>query len=142
MKTPAQVRDEITPFIADILGLELEEVTPTTRFFQDLGGESIEMLELSFRLEQHYGVKMPVQKLTPSLDLDTEASGQFTPEALAGLKRRYPFLDFTRFETDPTKARVVELITVDAIAHFVTMALNEPEAVNTNPDLRPQTGMA
>ena len=49
MKTYATVMQEIRPIVAEVLGLEPEEVTPAARFFDDLGGESIDILELSFR---------------------------------------------------------------------------------------------
>ncbi len=45
--------------IADCLGVEIEEVTPEARFFEDLGGESIDLLSLSFQFEKAFNIRTP-----------------------------------------------------------------------------------
>lgn len=128
METSESVLAEITPIVADILALEPDEVRPESRFFEDLGGESIDMLELSFQLEKRYGTPVPVQKIAASEDLNTDADGRLTAAALAHLKSSYPFLDYSGFEQDPAKSRITEMFTIEALARFVVAALGNKSA--------------
>ncbi len=125
MKTLETIVEEITPIIADVLVMEPEEVMPSSRFFEDLGGESIDFLDLSFRLERHYGVRMPVQAMAGSADLPADPQGRLTANGLSRLKSNYPFLDYTHFDADPQLTRIKGLITVEAIAFFVQQALGQ-----------------
>ena len=111
--------------VADILARELNEVTPTARFFEDLGGESIDVLELSFRCEKIYGIKAEFQKIGTAVRSDE--NGMLTPESLAKLKSNN-FLDLAAIEADPRAERVTELLTVGAIARYVHGALVEKSA--------------
>lgn len=115
---------EITPIVAEVLAVEPEEVRPESRFFEDLGGESIDMLELSFQLEKRYGTPVPLQKIATSDDLGTDADGRLTSLAMAHLKSSYPFLDYSAFEKDPVKSRISEMFTIEALARFVAAALS------------------
>lgn len=129
MKTHETIVEEITPIIADVLVMEPEEVMPSSKFFEDLGGESIDFLDLSFRLERHYGVRMPVQAMAGSSDLPVDAQGRLTTEGLTRLKHNYPFLDHASFDADPQLSRIKGLITVEAIARFVQQALGQASGV-------------
>lgn len=129
MKTHETIVEEITPIIADVLVMEPEEVMPSSKFFEDLGGESIDFLDLSFRLERHYGVHMPVQAMAGSADLPADPQGRLTAEGLSRLKSTYPFLDYADFDADPQLGRIKSLITVEAIACLVQQALSQAPGV-------------
>jgi len=125
MKTMNEVLHEVQAIVADILALELSEVTPTARFFEDLGGESIDALELAFKCEKLYGIKAEFQKI--GVGVVTDDNGILTPESLAKLKSNN-FLDLAAIEADPRAERVTELLTVGAIARYVHGALVEKSA--------------
>lgn len=125
MKTLNEVLHEVQEIVADILALELSEVTPTARFFEDLGGESIDALELAFRCETIYGIKAEFQKI--GVGVVTDDNGMLTPESLAKLKSNN-FLDLAAIEANPRAERVTELLTVGAIARYVHGALVEKSA--------------
>lgn len=127
MKTMNEVLQEVQEIVADILARELNEVTPTARFFEDLGGESIDVLELSFRCEKIYGIKAEFQKIGTAVRSDE--NGMLTPESLANLRNQYKFLDLAGFEANPRAERVTELLTIGAIARYVHQALVEKGAV-------------
>lgn len=128
MKTDEQVLKDVVGITAEVLALGPEEVLPSSKFFEDLGGESIDVLELSFRCEQHFGIKLQFQDMWSADDLETNEQGRLTPEALSALERRFPFLDYAAFTADPAKNRLTELFTVEAIAHLVRGALAENAA--------------
>ena len=64
--TQAQV-DSIFPtvasIIADALSCELDEVKPSASLIDDLGAESIDFLDLVFRLERAFKIKIPRGKI-------------------------------------------------------------------------------
>jgi len=127
METCAEVLEEIKTIVADVLAIEPEEVRPDARFFEDLGGESIDMLELTFQLEKRYGTAMPLQRIAAAEDLSTDEAGRLTPPVLDHLKANYPFLDYSGFEQDPVKSRMTELFTIEALARFVVATLSAKE---------------
>ena len=128
MKTLAQIMDELKPILAETLAVEPGEVTPAARIFEDLGAESIDALDLAFRCERWFGVKIPLQQMAAPGDLATDEAGRLTPEALALFKQRFPFLDYSTFEADPLRNRMTELLTVTALARLVAAALEEGES--------------
>jgi acyl carrier protein len=129
MQNCESVMEEIRPIIAEVLAVEPEEVKAESRFFEDLGGESIDMLELTFQLEKRYGTSIPLQKLATSDDLGTDETGHLTPSALDHLKTNFPFLDYSGFEQDPLKTRITEMFTVEALARCVVAMLGGKSAV-------------
>ena len=67
------------------LELELDEVPAAALFFNDLGGESLDLLELSFRIDKHFGVRVRFNDLTTdAIELDDQ--GRLTAASLALLK--------------------------------------------------------
>jgi acyl carrier protein len=111
--------DAIRDMLVDILGVDAEEVVPDARFFQDLNGESIDVLDLHFRLKQHYQVDIPIQELASAQSLDVTPSGHITEAALNHLATHFPALDVSRIVDDPRPDRLGELFTVKAIVGFV-----------------------
>ncbi len=130
MKTMNEVLQEVQQLVADVLVLEPHEVPAEARFFEDLNGESIELLDLSFRCERHFGIRAEFQKI--GVGVRSDDNGMLTPESLANLRTRYKFLDVATIEADPRAERVTELLTVGAIARYVHEALLEKES-NASP---------
>jgi acyl carrier protein len=49
----------VQALLADVLGLTPAAIAPTAALIDDLGAESIDFLDMSFRLEQQYGCTLP-----------------------------------------------------------------------------------
>src|SRR2546423_1749139 len=127
----AQSRDEIfkkvQQVLVDALGVDEEEVTPTAVIKDDLGAESIDFLDISFRLEKAFGIKIGKGEMMPeNLDKDPNfvQNGKLTPAGIAELKKRMPHSDFAEFEKDPQVERMSRLFTVDAIVNYIEGKLN------------------
>src|SRR5580700_5360100 len=118
MDPMAMSRDEIYTkvqgVLVDALGVDAEEITPKAMLREDLGAESIDFLDIIFRLEKAFTTdpakpfKIPRGDLFPD-DLPTVMSderyvkdGKVTPEGVAELKKRMPYSDFTEFEKNPS----------------------------------------
>jgi acyl carrier protein len=126
----AMSRDEIykkvQAVLVDALGVDEEEVTPTAIIRDDLGAESIDFLDISFRLEKAFGIKIQKGEMMPenlAADPKLVQNGRVTPEGIAMLKEKMPQSDFAEFEKDPQVEKMSRLFTVNAIVNFVERKL-------------------
>ncbi len=117
---------EIQAIVADVLAIEPIEVEPSSRFFEDLGGESLDALELGFQCKKKFGVDLRFQDILASDELTTNEQGVLTVQAIEGLKARYPYLNYQDFERHAQMNRMTELLTVEAIAKTVHAAITNP----------------
>jgi len=129
----AKSRDEIFALVqstlVDALGVDEEEVTEEATLTEDLGAESIDFLDIVFRLEKSFAIKIPRGELFPD-DIvnnpDFVEDGKFTSSGLAQLKAAMPHADFSEFEADPSVDHVPMLFTVKTIVNYVERKLTEP----------------
>jgi acyl carrier protein len=128
MNVDPAVLAEVQSIVAEVLACEPEEATPRARFFNDLGGESIDFLDLTFRCEKRFHVKLGMEKMLDAEYAATDEAGVLTPQSLAKLQERFAFLDFSQLPEQATKAQLADLLTVEAIAQFVSQASVRHEA--------------
>ncbi len=129
----AKSRDEIfaqvQSTLVDALGVDEEEVTPEATLTHDLGAESIDFLDIVFRLEKVFAIKIPRGELFPD-DIvnnpDYVESGKFTTEGLRHLKEAMPHADFDEFEQSPSVESVPMLFTVKTIVNYVERKVAQP----------------
>ena len=125
-------RDEIfaqvQETLVDALGVDDDEVTPEATLMGDLGAESIDFLDIVFRMEKSFGIKIPREELFPAEGLmsnsDFVSGGKLTEKGLAELKAQMPHTDFASFEANPDVNKIPDLFTVDALVNFVDAKLN------------------
>jgi len=122
MATKEEVFSKVQTALVDALGVDEEEVTPTARLVGDLGAESIDFLDIVFRLEKAFEIKIPRGELFPE-DILTNAqyvqNGRLTPEGLTQLKQRMPFADLTAFSANPAVQDFGNLLTVQDMCRYV-----------------------
>lgn len=124
--TRDEIFSKVRDVLVDTLAVDDDEVTPEARLTTDLGAESIDFLDLVFKLEQTFGFKMQQSEFFPEnvmQDPRYVRDGKVTPEGLAALKERLPHADFSKFEADPQVAKVMEVFTVDTLVNFVQKKL-------------------
>jgi acyl carrier protein len=59
MATPEEIAERVKGIIVDQLGVSLEEVTPAASFIEDLGADSLDIVELIMALEEEYDMEIP-----------------------------------------------------------------------------------
>jgi acyl carrier protein len=130
-------RDEIFDKVKEVevlveaLGVDDDEVKPTATLFGDLGAESIDILDISFQLEQAFGFKIAQGELIPESvlrDPKYVVDGKVTPEGVRELKSRMPWVDFSMWEKDPQVRKVAHQFTVDTLVKFVDQKLAKQPA--------------
>ena len=125
-----EIYKKVQGVLVDALGVEDEEVTPTATLREDLGAESIDFLDIVFRLEKAFSIKIPRGELfpenLPAMMADPRyVQGQtITPEGVAELKSRMPFSDFTEFDKNPTMTSAQSLLNVDTIVNYMQTKVN------------------
>lgn len=123
----AEVFEKVKETLVEALGVDEEEVTPQAKITADLGAESIDFLDIVFRLEKALNIKIPRGELFPDNVLNNPQyvqEGKLTPAGLAQLKERMPHVDFTEFQGNPDISRMGDLFTVQTIANYVAKKVN------------------
>lgn len=122
MPTKEEVFQKVQLALVDALGVDEEEVTPEATMVGDLGAESIDFLDIVFRLEKSFGIEIPRSELFPE-DILTNAQyvkdGRVTDAGVAELKNRMPFADLSRFESNPVVQEFPNLLTVNDMCRYV-----------------------
>src|SRR3954467_7942642 len=102
--TKDEVYKKVQTALVDALGVDEEEVTPQATLVGDLGAESIDFLDIVFRLEKAFDIKIPRGELFPE-DILTNAeyvqNGKVTAAGIEQLRTRMPFADLTKFAANP-----------------------------------------
>jgi acyl carrier protein len=122
MPTKQEVFDKIQSALIDALGVDEEEVTADATLVGDLGAESIDFLDIVFRLEKAFNIEIPRAELFPE-DILTNAEyvrdGKVTDTGVAELKKRMPFADLSNFEANPLVQEFGNLLTVNDMCRYV-----------------------
>jgi acyl carrier protein len=122
--TRPEVFEKVKEVLVDALGVDDDEVKEGATLMGDLGAESIDFLDIVFRLEKTFNIKIPRGELTPPDDVlnnpEYVESGRMTPKGLETLKKAMPHANFSEFEKDPDVAKVPNLFTVGTIVNYVT----------------------
>jgi acyl carrier protein len=115
-----EIYSKVQGVLVDALGVDEEQVQPTARLRQDLGAESIDFLDIVFRLERAFNIKIPKGEMIPETvmtDPNYVQNGRVTPAGMTELKKRMPYVDLSEFEKDPQVEQLP--FTVDAVVNYV-----------------------
>jgi acyl carrier protein len=122
-----EIFEKVQEVLVDALGVDDDEVTPEATLTGDLGAESIDFLDIVFRLEKAFDIKIPRGELFPDNILNNPEfvqNGKLTDAGLTELKQRMPHADFSEFEQDPDVNKMAELFKVQTIINYVKGKVN------------------
>jgi acyl carrier protein len=121
-----EIFNNVRDTLVDALAVEPEEVTENATLTGDLGAESIDFLDIVFRLEKSFDIKIPRGELFPD-DLlsnpDFVSNGKFTPKGLEQIKKAMPHADFSDFEKNPDVNKMPDLFTVRTLVNYIEKKL-------------------
>src|SRR5439155_8566465 len=102
MPSQDEIYTKVSATLVEALNVDEDEVKPTSTLQGDLGAESIDFLDIVFRLEREFGIKIPRGELFPESifqgDPELVQNGRVTDKGLAELRARMPFADLGQFE--------------------------------------------
>jgi acyl carrier protein len=130
MQSQDEIFSKVSATLVEALNVEEDEIKPTSTLQGDLGAESIDFLDIVFRLEREFGIKIPRGELFPEAifqgDPEFVQNGRVTDKGLAELKARMPFADLSKFEQNPEVSGISDLFTVEMITRYIQGKLDEP----------------
>ena len=120
--TKDEVFEKIQTALIDALGVDDDEVAAEATLVGDLGAESIDFLDIVFRLEKAFDIEIPRSELFPE-DILTNAEyvqdGKVTPTGVEQLKKRMAFADLSKFEQNPMVQDFGNLLTVNDMCRYI-----------------------
>lgn len=123
MPSSDEIFDKVRDTLIDALGLDDDEVTQEATLIGDLGAESIDFLDIVFRLEKEFDIKIPRGELFPenlaAADSGFVEDGKVTEDGLAQLREKMPHANIDGFAANPDVNRIPDLFTVDMICKYV-----------------------
>ena len=123
MPTRDEIYTKVSATLVEALNVDEEEIQPTSTLQGDLGAESIDFLDIVFRLEREFGIKIPRGELFPESifqgDPEFVQNGKVTDKGLAELRARMPFARLDDFEKNPEVSHISDLFTVDLITSYI-----------------------
>ena len=114
--------------LAGALGVEESDITPEASLKRDLGAESIDFIDIVFRLEKTFDLKIPAGDLFPSHLLNDERfvkEGVVTAKGLAELRAKLPYLELEEFTKDPQITKLADCFTVKMLLCYLNDRLGK-----------------
>jgi acyl carrier protein len=132
-----EIYEKVKESIVEALGVDEEEVTPGAVLFDDLGAESLDLLDIVFRLEKGFGIKIPRGGIQQDLldaeglkEADVLIDGALTARGAEELKKRMPEVDQQRITEGFRIDDIPTLFTVQTFVTIVTRALAEKDRLH------------
>ncbi len=130
MPTQEEIFSKVSATLVEALNVEEEDIKPSSTLQGDLGAESIDFLDIVFRLEREFGIKIPRGELFPESifagDPEYVQNGKVTAVGLDELRNRLPFADLSKFEKNPEVTALSDLFTVEMITRYIQGKLGQP----------------
>jgi acyl carrier protein len=134
MPVSEEIYGKVVKVLVDSLSVDEVDITPTASLQSDLGAESIDFLDIVFRLEREFDITIPRGELFPESvfqgDPDFVQEGKVTDQGIGELRSRMPYADLNGFDHDRQVSKIPDLFTVDLIARYVAWKLNQGEEAN------------
>lgn len=118
MKDVNSFAPPVRAIIAECLGCEPDEVTDDQNFFHDLGGESIDLLDMSFRIEKDLGIRINFQQMTSADGWNFDEQGRLSATTVRKLREEFPGIDIDGFHVTEGMS-FAALLTVGFIIELV-----------------------
>jgi acyl carrier protein len=123
MSASEEVYRKVASVLVEALSVDEQEITPAARLQGDLGAESIDFLDIVFRLEREFAIKIPHGELFPESvfqgNPEFVREGRVTDRGLEELRLRMPYASLDGFDLDRRLSAIPDLFTVDLVARYI-----------------------
>ena len=118
---------KVAATVADALGCDEDDVKRHSSLINDLGAESIDFLDLVFRLERAFKIKIPRGKIVEDSrgalsEAEFEQKGLVTDRGVAQLRAFLSEVPADRFRTPLKVAEIPRLFTAETFCKLVIRA--------------------
>jgi acyl carrier protein len=129
MPTSNEIYGKVIRVLVEALNVDEDEIMPTASLQENLGAESIDFLDIVFRLEREFAIKIPRGELFPESvfqgDPEFVQDGRVTDKGLVELRSRMPFADLDGFDHDRRLSAVPNLFTVSLLTRYIAWKLGQ-----------------
>jgi acyl carrier protein len=129
MSVSKEIFAKVASVLEEALNVNEDEITPQATLLGDLGAESIDMLDIVFRLERVFAIRIPRGELFPESVFHGDPAfvqeGQVTDAGMLELRSRMPYANLDGFERNRRLSAVSDLFTVDLVARYVAWKLSQ-----------------
>jgi acyl carrier protein len=129
MSVAGEIHAKVARVLVEVLNADEDAITPGATLQGDLGAESIDFLDIVFRLEREFGIRIPSGELFPESIFQGDPAlvqdGRVTDQGLAELRAHLPYADLGGFEGDRRLSAVPNLFTVGLITRYVAWKLGD-----------------
>lgn len=136
MSASDEIYGRVAKVLVESLNADEDDLMPTATLQGDLGAESIDFLDIVFRLEREFGIQIPRGELFPESvfrgDPEFVVDGKVTDKGIAELRSRMPYADLGSLDRDRRLTAVPDLFTVDLITRYIAWKLSEGAGVGQN----------
>ena len=124
---------KVAETMADALGADVEDIKPKVSLIEGLDAESIDFLDMVFRLERAFKIKIPRGKIVENArgdlpEAEFEQKGIVTEKGLLQLKSYLSEIPDSRFKTPMKVADIPRLFTPETFCKLVIRAQREAAA--------------
>ena len=124
-----EIYGRVARVLVESLNVDEGDIAPTATLQGDLGAESIDFLDIVFRLEREFGIRIPRGELFPESvfqgDPDFVRDGRVTEQGMGELRSRMPYADLSAFDQDRRLTIVSDLFTVGLVVRYVEWKLGQ-----------------
>lgn len=125
--TKEEIYQKVAATLVEALNVDEDQVTPAATLQGDLGAESIDFLDIVFRLEREFNIKIPRGELFPEAifqgDPEFVKDGRVTDKGIRELETKMPYGDLSQFKKDPSLENISNLFTVELITRYIQSKL-------------------
>jgi acyl carrier protein len=127
-----EILERLKPLLVEVLGVAAEKIRLESVLVADLGAESIDLLDLSFLIEETFNVTIEGNEIEREASKRLpggvyEKDGRLTDEALAEIRKSVPELDASKLVKGMRKLDLPSLLTVQFFVRLISRKLTEKE---------------
>ena len=136
MLASEEISGRVARVLVESLNADEDDLKPTATLQGDLGAESIDFLDIVFRLEREFGIQIPRGELFPESvfrgDQEFVSEGMVTDKGIDELRSRMPYADLGTIDRDRRLSAVPDLFTVDLITRYIAWKLAQGAGTSPN----------
>jgi acyl carrier protein len=121
--TRDEIGERVAQALVQALGVSRSDITPETSLSGDLEAESIDFLDVVFRLEKDFGIEIARGELFPQellRDPNLVSGGKLTPDGVAAIRERFGFSDLSGLQPGLSVEDLMNnMLTVKLIVDYV-----------------------
>ena len=122
---------KVVDAFCEALALDEDEVTLNSLVIDELGAESLDFLDIAFRLERSFGIKIPRGEIQKAAEQEAggsfEEAGKLTESGASALRKALPEVDLSKVVVGLPVRDIPRLFTVETFYNMVIDLLSRKE---------------